>query len=160
MQRRRRRKLSNVLGRIIALPMAAKVLLAVAAVFVLLVSDLLTPLVDATASLAVVVSIDLDIHSFSLSPDGPSEPAASLGMVAAGFASDALGVRFTLAGIAACSLIVSMTSLLDPAFRKMDAPGLPDKSEGCSVLPRPLQNRCRRRGRFGGVLRLVSCGRN
>ena len=50
-----------------------------------------------------------------------SMAAAPLGMVAAGFALEVFGVRLTLAGIAACYLIVSLASLLNPAFREMDA---------------------------------------
>ena len=49
-----------------------------------------------------------------------SMAAAPLGMVAAGFALEAAGVRFTLVGIAACYLVVSLASLLNPAFREMD----------------------------------------
>lgn len=48
--------------------------------------------------------------------------AAPLGIVLAGYLLEGIGLRYTVAGVAACFAAVALGVLLNPAFRQMDAP--------------------------------------
>ncbi len=48
--------------------------------------------------------------------------AIPLGVLLAGYALQGLGIRVTVAGVAACYLVVTLSLLVNPAIREMRSP--------------------------------------